>query len=317
MKTRFLVTCLLVLYLSGCATSHHIALTQEKHDAIKAINVYNLVVQEEIEHGMESKMNVSMGHGIFPAVVNTAVESSKQKNAFEMIQPLLSASEHFDYRRVVASGINESLQEGFRLIDPDSTASAVKLTQKQLSSKVAELSEGEAFLYLSTDYYMTPDFKALEASMEAALYLRESGSKHRDVKHSASKSLPEPDYKNSFIYQSNMYGEGDDDSVKRWSENDAALLVEVLKESSNELANLLHYDLTQNPDSSCSEMVSTYRHRRPVSGAVVGFLVGKYGKRFHIRDYQDGRLYSLLDRPPKRKVVIRERDISGGGKCSE
>src|SRR5690606_5212790 len=93
--------------------------------------------------------------------------------------------------------------------------------------------------------------KSLQATMAAQIYIHQ-GAGSSKKKSSKKSSMPKPVYFNEMIYQSEMIGNGREESVLKWAEDDAALLQTKLFEASNNLSDLLITDIKNIADPKCA-----------------------------------------------------------------
>lgn len=248
MKLKMLFTVAITLILSACVSGpKYTPMTQEAKNSTQKVELYNLVIQDEIRPSPDlSNATGALGGGLLVAMIDSSINKGRSLTAQDIVEPLYNATEDFDYRVMISQAMNQSLSKEFTLNEQKETAEAILLSNEQLQHRIDNLNEGEALLLLSSFYRFLDNSQVLTTETLAFFYLNpEKGS---PLKKATSKK---PTYFNSVSYQSKKVGSGASNSIESWSKNDGALFKEYLKAGLIESAEMLAYDMQPILEENC------------------------------------------------------------------
>ena len=198
----------IALVIQACATPpKYTPITQQNRDSIKTLDVYNLVMQDEVRPSVEvSNVSGAMGGGLLSAAIDASINDDRSNESRSLTDEFYIVTEDVDYRVQVAQTVNSAL-ETLKPTNPKSTAEIEVLADDEIKKRVASLKQGEGFLFLTSHYLFADNFKVLQTATTAFLYVGTGG------KMDYTKAT----YKNDFIYESPVVGNGGASSVKLWS----------------------------------------------------------------------------------------------------
>ncbi len=256
MKCRIVLILALAGLIQACSSApRYVPLTEENKASIQDVELYNLVIQDEIKP-LVKVSNVSAAGaagGLIGAVITTSIDSSinkdRSKSAQSIMKPLYDAIEDLDYRKIVQNNFVPTLNKGMNIKNNSNRAEAILLSNNTLKKKVNALEKNQALLYLSSHYLFTNGSKNIVTETQAFLFNKPTKKSTR---------LPKPIYRNSIYYESPTVGSGDRDSIKQWSENDGALFEKTIRKGIEHVSEYLLYDIDTNLDESCKKHITTH-----------------------------------------------------------
>ena len=215
------------LLIQACAMGpKYTPMTEATKASVAKLESYNLVIQDEVRPAVTlSNTSGALGGGLLAAAIDSSVNDDRSQSSQEIIEPLYNATWDLDYRKLIVKEFNPMLEENFNLSNPKDSAEAKLIFDKEVKQVVSKLEEGEAFLVLSSFYQFREEFKMLQTTTIANLYLAGTDAKS---KKEAGKNAA---YHNSFVYQSEHIGNGGSNSVELWAANSGELFRTKLNES--------------------------------------------------------------------------------------
>lgn len=289
MMNKLIVVALAIL-LQACATGpRYTPMTETTKQAISSVEVYSLVVQDEVKPSVKlSNATGALGGGLIAAAIDSSVNDDRAASALDIIEPLYNATLDVDYRELLAQEFNPALSSKFNVTGQKPRAEAVNLFKKDVEAKLKTLKSGEGFLVLSSYYQFHNDFKMLQTSMSAFLYTA------TDKKASFTK----PAYHNTVVYQSPHVGAGGQGSIEKWSENDGELFRKELQSSLTASKDMLMYDMEPILSEECLSGAKVRVPNVLNVTTVKGQLISTEGGANLVRG-NNGALYSV----PESKIV--------------
>ncbi|PFH11431.1 hypothetical protein BCF11_3877 [Collimonas sp. PA-H2] len=274
----------LAIGLAGCAGPQYIPLSQENAKKIQSVNARSLVVQDEvIARADPSTVSAALGGGLIPALIDASVTNARQTRLQAAMDAMYESLEDYDFRTIYWPELTRQLHEQypFKVINVVTTARA--MPAKDVLQQVQNLKDGEAELFISTDYYLSTDLRSLNIITASSLW---------------TKGAQQPVYKNFLKYQSAALGGGGEQSAKAWAADGGKPFFDKLKEGIDETLAMLSIDVKENAPASAKadKMDVKFNFGENASAnqkTVKGTLVDKRGERVIIRDAA-GSLYSLL-----------------------
>lgn len=237
-----------ILLLHGCINGpQYTPMTPEVRNSIDSVELYNLTIQEEIKPDITlTNVSGALGGGLLAAMIDSSINKGRAADAQETINPFYRVTNDIDYREHSASQFNSLLASEFNINQLKDSGEAVLLSETVLAEKVKKLEANEALLYLSSFYNFADNSKRLSTSTAAFLYTKSK---------KPVEGEPKPTYFNRIYYQSDSVGDGGEDSLVKWAENNGALYLKTLQESVQRSAELLIYDLQPVLDELCTSRV--------------------------------------------------------------
>ncbi|MFT5520350.1 MAG: hypothetical protein ACI9IA_000942 [Enterobacterales bacterium] len=285
MKLKGLLALLFIAsVLQACGTGPaQTFLNEDKRNAIATVELYNLVIQDEILAEANVKhLDDSLTVKLFSGLLDSTIKTRSHVENQAIISPLYSEIEAWDYRGMVASPYNDLVNKIFSLKNKEVSVEVVLLNQANLDSRVRALKENEALLSLSHHYKFIEDFKQIHTQTTASLYVLPKKS----LKYLDAPS--EPIYRNTYNYQSNVVGSGGANSIALWAASNAELYKRKIKESIANNTELMSYDLQVGNDESCAKNVYAYLYLP---------LLSMSSRNAHVIKSENGRLVlRTLDR---------------------
>jgi len=294
-----LVSIALTIPTQECAAARNNgALTAEKRDAIKQLEIYNLVIQDEILP--PTKLFNSNGiamilGGVFTAIIAVGIDTStnegRSRSAINIIKPLWNTTVDFDFRKLTAKEFNRQLEGDFTLNNKKDAAEMAVINSRAIHHKINQLKDGGALLVLNTNYRLIKGSTILSIETKAALYDRSSGKVRKKQGGSGRKKSPKKIYETTIYYESGKVGTGDEDSIALWNENNAALYRKTLEESIKFTAENIRHGLQARPNEhTCKPKVKSrhstaLRSNTVIEGRLVDVQNGRikiHGKSGHI-----------------------------------
>ena len=283
MFIRKLGCVLLALILQACVTPpKYTAMTQQTKDSINSMDVYNLVMQDEVRPAVEvSNVSGAMGGGLIAAAVDSSINDDRANTARDLTDHFYIVTEDIDYRVLLAQTVNPVLAN-LKHKNPQAHAEVLVMRDDQIKQRVASLKQGEAFLFLTSHYAFMDSFKVLQTFTTAYLYVG-TGSKMDYTKAS---------YMNNFIYQSPTVGDGGDASVKLWSADKGRLFREQIQSSLSALQFKMNYDMQPLPKETCIKSMTFVLPTQLGEQKIIGNPLKTDADTSLIRA-EDGSLYTV------------------------
>jgi hypothetical protein len=291
MKLKITLVASILILLQGCAVSQRTVLSQAERNNIKQVDLYNLVIQDEVRPSIEiSNVTGAMGGGLIPALIDSSINKGRSATAQDISEPLYLATDSIDYRKLLAKEVNASVSSVFTLKAKKDSAEAKLLSDPDLKEKISQLSDGEYLLYTSSFYGMMETSKSFNAETVAMVFKKTTTEK--------SSGAPKPVYINHLTYVSDVVGNGEADSIALWSKNNGELFSKMLTESAHEIAQQLKYDLQNTVEFECGESVTADTFGfNGVKMSTKAVLVEQKPARAIIRNTANGFLYSVPGTP--------------------
>ncbi len=275
-----LIIALTVLCQACVVGPQYTPLTQETKASVKQVELYNLVLQDEVKPAVRlSNVTGALGGGLIGVVIDSNVNKGRSNTAQDIIKPLYDITEDYDYRKVIAETYNRSVANELPIKSNKEIAETILFTNKELLKKIKSLKDGEALLYLSSFYLFLNESKLLTTETLAFLYTNNSNGKKP-----SSKAIPKPIFFNNFTYESKPTGNGNEDSIALWSKNNGELFRETLQEGLDFISKKLNYELQANLNEHCFIKVkSTFASQLNINTRLSGTLVEAKDGRNTIR----------------------------------
>ena len=281
---KLLAIAALVILTQGCVSmAKYTPMTKVNKDKIKTLHVYNYVGQDEIRPSVElSNVSGALGGGLIGAMIDSSVNDGRATDARSMLDEFYTTSLDFDYRQLSQNEFSPFLAEHFSISSEGVQTSPVVLTDKEIEQRAAQLGPDEGFLFLASDYAFVDSFKMLQTSVRAYLF----------VGGNPKPKVSKPDFHNIYVYQSPAIGAGGNDSISQWTENNAALFREQMKQSIWQSVESMKYEMDPLKGETCATSASFSLPTQMTTLKVSGVLIDK-GERGSLVRAEDGRLYTV------------------------
>jgi len=314
MNLKISIVIISLLLLQACASGlKYTPMTQATRDAIKEVQIYDLVIQDEVKPSVElSQASLMLGGGLIGAMIDSSVNKGRSLTAQDIMAPLYDATENTDYRKISAEKFFQSIGKEFSISEKEVLAQSILLSNDELNEKVSNLKEGKALIYLSNFYSLVNNSKTLTTDTFAFVYMNPKFPitvEEKAVKPSKSDKKNEPllVYYNVFSYQSESIGEGDLHSINQWSENGGELFKNKLLASVERTASMLMYDLNPTKNENCLTEISAKIPTALGSSNIKGAQLRVDDKRKFVRTVTGGLISFTSD---VRKVANKKSDKS-------
>lgn len=320
MKGIFSLFFFLTLLQACTLGPQRIPLIEENKKSITSIDTHNLVIQDEITPYVDlSNLTVGLGGGLLVAMIDATVNKHRSEAARSTMDYFYTATENIDYRELVATPHNLAIAKVINLQNPDKSAQAALLTPTELQTKFETLAEGEALYYAATAYRFIDQAKRIHSVTAAYIYtnpeqakIKKPESTHFSRPAMGIEPQIKPVYYNSFAYQSEVVGNGLQNSIDTWANNNAEKYLDILNESIRETAEMITYDLANPEDDTCIDRVDSEAFRflfgtQKVSGNIVGQSEKNVRVRLH-----NGSLYSINN----ESVAMNTKRKAEPSKCA-
>lgn len=296
---RITLPCLLFLafLLAGCASSgssvSRTPFTQTDGD-FPNTRIVSIVTQDGI---------VARGEGASRGALDSlrAKLGKKKGNDEEaIVSPLRDALAGIDVRTELARELDVHGRKGlpFPITEVESRSQPIS----DPASRLQVLDEG-ALLVLDTEYFFTPDYRALRVETTATLTAKRVADDNQGKKKQGKESRPsaKPVYANEIIVHWEAPPESRDDPLSYWLANGGKNVQDALRQALRESARLLVWDLND-PDGmrsgkSKAQSFTIADPKGEGSTRVKGVLVMETVKRYIIR-LKRGALLSMPNPKP-------------------
>lgn len=270
----------LSLALSACAIPVRMSLTPENKAKITELKAHVIVVQDEVIAAVQpSQVSMATGGGLIGVAIDSAITNRRVKESQQVMGPFYASIEDVDYRKEFNEAVRRELaQYPIKITQVTTTPRAFNMAG--LNKLRDQLEPGQALLVVWPRYYLTMDFRHLDAETTVSMWMK--GSEHTPVHRAV------------LYYQSQPVGPGQAESVKLWAANNAALFRATLRESIVETLNLVLFDHqvpeapTVNPESLKRYAFNTGASQSELQGQLVRESAGRT-----VVLAADKKLYSL------------------------
>lgn len=318
MKT-LLTIIIIALFLPSCATAPKNQLTPASVNRIDELIIYSHVPQDEITpfynpDSYKPSLNILLGTflvGLIPTLINNAIVDTIERNVidgaiYHETEPLLIASESYNFRNSLAESIEKHVPAIGNVSSIKVIPTSRIFTDDDLLKKINDLDENQAILDLTSQYKLSDAGKSISTITQLRLFL---GS-------SLKKETIESDYQNIYATLSKKYGQGEEQSISLWSDNNAELYKNTLASAIEATSLMLAYDLSLKEDINCLR-----RYKKDVITPagfydMEGFLTNGDNGYYFIKD-DKGFLFWLNQspgfvRPKKSQIASCEKQNIAG-----
>lgn len=159
----------LALLLAACAPMHQQALTAEHRNQVKEVKVQMVVPQETfIFSAANPNISAAMGGGLIPALIDSAVQKSRQEQLGARVRPLLDKLIEVDFRDEARTVLAQEAGLPFRV---SSSEVVVQLPgRKQHEAMISGLRPGQAYLRIVSFYSLDPEVLLLSVRSQAVMW---------------------------------------------------------------------------------------------------------------------------------------------------
>ena len=240
-----LIFLFIALSLNACV-SLHVPIDQKTRSSIQEVEVYSVVIQDEISPAVKVASSTNTGNAIggllgmaIAANVDAAKNKARNRSAAELIEPFWNATLDVDYRSLAAPKVNSAVEKLFDPGNPDERSAYAVYSKEELREHVQALKPNSALVYIVHDYGFVDDYQRLRTGVRVLVYEPKS----------ASESSVKPAYMRNFLYESGNVGSGNQNSIDLWLADDARLYKDKLGEGLDNILEIVVYDIGGQGDS--------------------------------------------------------------------
>ncbi len=285
---------LFVTSLPACVSdSRRIPFNSKTAESIKEIQIYNLVVQDEIRPAIKTtdigSSVLAVDYALTLGVASTTVgvisdhliNKKSAINTQNAMKDFYYNIEDVNFRELLAEKMNNTIAQIAPIENTSQFAEPMPLDKKNLKRKIAALSPGQALIVTKTSYSFTVNSKSLAVSAKVFSYMKSKKQKARLV------------FFNDYQSISPSYGIGGKESIKMWTANNAKLYRDTLESTTQELTNLIGFDMQAQKDKFCGNPVKA--QLSPLGGNMPTKKVIQFDQIKQTIRVQDktGALYSI------------------------
>lgn len=288
------------LVLQACVTApKYTPMTQQTKNAVASLEVYNLVMQDEVRPAVDvSNVSGAMGGGLIAAAIDSSINDDRASSARDLTDEFYILTEDLDYRALLAKSVNPVLAD-LKHKNPQNSTEVVPLLDKEIKQRVAALKQGEAFLFMTSHYTFLDGFKTLHTATTAYLYVGTGGK----------MDYTKASYMNNFMYMSPVVGSGGAGSIKLWSADKGKLFREQIQNSLKALQANMSYDMQPLANESCVKSMTFVVPTQMGEQKVTGNMLKTDADMSLVRT-EDGGLYTIAT----MKLNTAKKNTCGGQK---
>ena len=231
LSLRTIAVMVLAASLGACSVvPMRISLPPQQRSAITELNAHVIVVQDEVIAAVQpSNVSVATGGGLIGAMIDSSITNSRVKASQEILGPFYAHIEDVDYRKEFNEAIQKSLAR-YPIKVSRFTTTPRALSNDSLKRLRSELAPGQALLVVYPRYFLTMDFRSLDAESVVTMWTKDGDDRI-------------PVQRAVLYYQSRLVGSGGQESVALWGAQNASAFRATLRESIAETINLFLLDL--------------------------------------------------------------------------
>jgi len=240
MKLKFAIFSLgAIVVLSGCAAPRYIAIEKDVQESISSSDVHIAKANELMSAQIEcSQVSTYTGGGLLPALVDVAINASRQEDADTALNPVQEHMQKID--------INKTLQDNLIPIFKGtdwlrSKSINISETMDQFEiEKLVDQTQSDSVLFVRFAYELTPTFSILKGTLYVELY--------------AAKDMNEKTKKGDIIFKNDVNTSRFlhharhtmKENAETWCKDDGQYLVLTLNSMIRELSEKMAFEL-KNP----------------------------------------------------------------------
>lgn len=270
--------------LGGCAAPMRKSLTPEMRSSIQELDARVIVVQDEVIVDVKPSSTGGAGaaFGLIGALISSTIDAnvtnSRVKAAQDLMGPFYLAIEDVDFRKEFDEAVKPALA-GYAIKVGSVSTTALSLNEATLRKLRDGLAPGHSLMIIAPRYALSADFRTFDVETVVTMWRKEGDD--RPINRSVLR------------YQSAPMGKGEQDSVLRWSADNAAAFRAVVKEAVAETMALVRIDLGV-PDAAAKPEQQREFPFNSGSGQTMlkGQIVSQTPTRVALLG-SDGKLYSL------------------------
>lgn len=250
---KFIIATSAIVLATACASvpDNHIDMSAREH--INEVDAYLAVTQDEIYADIDrSNSAAAAGGGLLFALIDSAVDNSRTKNAEELIQPIRDSLIDFDYAELLQTNLEEKLN--------DVEWMTVKKVQLERSigdglilDKVKK-SEVSAVLFMTADYKLTPDFDGVITSIAIIMFPNKAALyKFKEELDNNENPVDQADniYRNNIIVRTPLGLQGNkDENAQHLQDTKAMEVKDALEKSAKQIAQDIFDDIQRVDDKN-------------------------------------------------------------------
>jgi len=158
------------LWLAACAPLHYKALGPQDRERVRQLEVQVVVPQETFVFSATAPgVSAALGGGLIPALIDGAVQKSRQEAMRGDISATIDRVIDLDYRAEAREAMVPALA-GFPLNVTSHSVTPRIMSKADLDMRIAATKDGKAFLRLLTHYSLEPKSMTLTTRTHAMLW---------------------------------------------------------------------------------------------------------------------------------------------------
>ena len=230
---------MLILFVAGCTTPANIAMKKGVSDTIQSSHMVIVSTQNEIKAEVEkSNVAMAMGGGLIPALIDTAVESSRSEEAEATIETVRDVLIDYDFGKEFESALAPKLPSvSWVDIQP---VDIIYDKKEDLVKEFLQKEVRDSLMVVNSSYALSHDFTTLKVQSVLTMYSKLRPNK--EVQSNEDIDLEELTVYKKTVSHKKPIGAivaGEGDAIVQWSKDNGALIRNALKESAEDVTNQL------------------------------------------------------------------------------
>ena len=245
-KSKISLVMIFIALASGCAgvNKNYIDMAARPH--IKKVDGFLAVPQDEIYAEINrSNTTAAAGGGLLFAIIDSAIDNSRTKDAESLIQPIRDILINYDYASRLQANIAERLT-AIEWLNLDKLELERFIVDERLNNKI-QGSNASAILFMTANYNLTPDFDAVETNVSMIMFPnKEVLAQFKEKQDSNENPVDNNDniYRNTVKVTIPLNVPGTKaENARTLAQNSLALLEEALDESAKKIAMKIAIDI--------------------------------------------------------------------------
>ncbi|MQA20690.1 hypothetical protein [Rugamonas rivuli] len=280
MLQRLAIVGSLAILLSACASPPRIALTPDVRQQISDVRAQAVVWQDELIVRAEAPgVSAALGGGLLGAMIDSNIIEGRQNAVQGAIDPFYASIDDLDFRQQMWTAMDPAFQSDFGFKFSQVDKGALIRQGKELNATVEALKPNQGYLYVKTEYTLTPDYSRLNIHTWALMWKGGNTT---------------PVYQNTLFYQSAAVGPGGVASVPVWAADHGQKYRAAVAEGIAQTVQMLKLDLAANAADKEGRSVVVKQYTGAASVDISGPLMSEQNGRVIAR-HANGTVYSLVN----------------------
>jgi len=229
-----------LVFFCSCSSKKSYVMNASALKEVKTVDLCIVLAQQEIfaEIKQSNITQYTLG-GAIPAIIDASIDHHRAKDSENSIQPIRNALVDYDFGKHLAGKIQAELNL-VNTIKSDKVTFTNNIKKEGYKKEFAE-SCAQAVLFVSPNYYLSPDFKILKITGGIKLFPTSMGSAFDPTDDNQCV------YKDSFSYQESAENSvsSKESAVGYWSDNSGEHMRQALDQASADIAKKIALNLNQ------------------------------------------------------------------------